>query len=187
MFRAIWRTTGGVSGSRSGSDGEGPEVICPYCNANRDKVIDSRASEGGRVIRRRRECLACGRRFTTYERVEQTGRLVVIKRDGTRVPFNPENVMRGIESACGKRNISTEAKRAVVEAVEEELSRDFDREVSSKAIGERVMAHLRRLDPVVLLRFASEYYPGWGLEDIERQVEELSAAPPEVKDQQELF
>ena len=169
-------------------DNETPTtVICPFCNNNRDKVIDSRASEGGRVIRRRRECVACERRFTTYERVEQTGRLTVIKRDGSRMPFNPEKVLSGIEAACGKRKIPTERKLAVVEAVEEELHRDFDREVSAQVIGERVMTHLRRLDPVVLIRFASEYYPGWTLEDIERHVEELSAAPPELEDQQELF
>ncbi|MCW5777391.1 MAG: transcriptional regulator NrdR, partial [Phycisphaeraceae bacterium] len=86
-------------------------MICPFCNATDDKVIDSRASEGGRVIRRRRQCLKCGRRFTTYERAEQTNRLTVVKRDGTRVPFDPERVLAGIVSACGKRPVPEAVKR----------------------------------------------------------------------------
>src|SRR5690242_12426472 len=104
-------------------------VICPYCSANDDKVIDSRSSEGGRVIRRRRQCLKCGKRFTTYERVEQTARLIVVKRDGTRVPFSRENILRGVQAACGKRNVSEELKERLVDEVEEELHREFDREV----------------------------------------------------------
>ena len=78
-------------------------MICPYCGEDHDKVIDSRASEGGLVVRRRRECLACAKRFTTYERVERTARLMVVKKDGARVPFNAENVLKGVQAACGKR------------------------------------------------------------------------------------
>src|SRR5262245_23043716 len=121
-------------------------VNCPFCNHNDDKVIDSRSSEGGRVVRRRRQCLKCDKRFTTYERVEHTARLVVIKRDQSRVPFNRENILRGVQAACGKRNIPEDVKEKLVEAVEEELHREYDREVESRIIGERVMSKLRAVD-----------------------------------------
>lgn len=160
---------------------------CPYCNTNRDKVIDSRSSEGGKVIRRRRECLKCRKRFTTYERMEPTGRLMVLKSDKRREPFDPEKLLRGIEIACGKRDISSETKQRVVEEIEDELSREYDREAPSSAIGERVMAKLRRIDPVALLRFSSEYYPKSTLDDIAKQVEDLMKAPPELPDQEDLF
>src|SRR6478735_9049237 len=114
-----------------GGHGSVRPLICPYCNANDDKVIDSRSSEGGRVIRRRRQCLKCNKRFTTYERVEETARLIVIKRDGTRVPFSRENILRGVQAACGKRSVPEEVKERLVEEVEEELHREFDREVDS--------------------------------------------------------
>lgn len=139
------------------------------------------------MIRRRRHCLICDKRFTTYERVDKAARLTVIKRDDTRQVFDPEKLMAGIEAACGKRPISADKKRGVVEAVEEEISRRYAREVPSRAIGELVMAKLRQLDPVVLIRYASEYYPGWSVEDIERQIEELTNQPPELENQQELF
>jgi len=132
-------------------------VICPYCHANRDRVIDSRSSESGRAIRRRRECEGCGKRFTTYERVETTGRLVVVKRDGSRQTFDAEKTLAGIDLACGKRPITVDQKRRLVEELEEELYRDFDREVPSSAIGERVAARLRRIDQVAYIRFASEH------------------------------
>ena len=94
-------------------------MICPFCHANDDKVIDSRSTEAGRVIRRRRQCLKCDRRFTTYERVEQASRLMVIKKDGSRVPFSLDNIIRGVANACGKRPIPEETKLAIAEAVEE--------------------------------------------------------------------
>ena len=162
-------------------------MICPYCSANEDKVIDSRSSDAGRVIRRRRQCLACMKRFTTYERVEQTARLIVVKRDGTRVPFDSENILRGVLAACGKRVIPDDAKRRLVEEVEEELNREFDREVASRTIGERVMHRLRDLDEVAYIRFASEYYPDTTARDIARQIEELETWPKDSKDQQTLF
>jgi transcriptional repressor NrdR len=161
-------------------------MICPYCSVNQDRVIDSRLSDGGRVVRRRRECEKCGRRFTTYERAEPAARLVVVKRDGTRVPFNPENVYRGVQAACGKRAVPEEVKRRLVEEVEEELSREFEREVSSRVIGERVMARLREVDPVAYVRFASEYH-SFELADIAQTVEELGSRPKDPKDQRSLF
>lgn len=162
-------------------------MICPYCDANDDKVIDSRSSEGGRVIRRRRQCIKCQKRFTTYERVEQTARLIVVKRDGTRVPFNRENIQRGVLAACGKRKVSEEVKHRIVDDVEEELHREFDREVESSVIGERVMRRLRDVDDVAFLRFASEHLRLENVNDIMAQLEVLRDRVKDVKEQQSLF
>ncbi|MBM4109180.1 MAG: transcriptional repressor NrdR [Phycisphaerae bacterium] len=160
---------------------------CPFCSANNDKVIDSRESDGARIIRRRRECLNCHRRFTTYERFEQSARLAVVKRDGTRVPFSRENILAGVLAACGKRPIAQEAKERLAEEVEEELHREFDREVPSQLIGERVMAKLRDLDEVAYIRFASEYYEFKTAGELRRHVEEMASRPRDVKQQQRLF
>ncbi|MDX9910347.1 MAG: transcriptional regulator NrdR [Phycisphaerales bacterium] len=162
-------------------------MICPYCGKDDDKVIDSRASEGGKVIRRRRECLGCEKRFTTYERVEQTARLMVIKRDGTREPFNRENMLKGIQAACGKRPISEERLQALVEEVEDELHREHDREVETLAIGERLMAKLRELDEVAYIRYASEYHQFRTLDELMVELREMMNRPKDVKDQQGLF
>lgn len=162
-------------------------VICPYCNANNDKVIDSRESDAARVVRRRRECLACSKRFTTYERVEQTARLVVIKRDGTRVPFNRDNLMRGIMAAFGKRPIPEDAKDHMVDQIEEELHREYDREVESRIIGERVMMKLKDIDEVAYIRFASEYRKFKSVDDLLGELELLQKRVKDVKNQQKLF
>lgn len=162
-------------------------MICPYCEKNDDKVIDSRASDAGKVIRRRRECLACHKRFTTYERVEETARLTVVKRDGTRVPFSRENVLKGVMAACGKRPIPEEKKLALVDEVEEELHRQFDREVPSRAIGELVAAKLRELDEIAYVRFASEYYQFQSVGQVIEELKELGARTKDVKDQARLF
>lgn len=162
-------------------------MICPYCQHNDDKVIDSRASEAGKVVRRRRECLKCHKRYTTYERVEETARLVVIKRDGSRVPFGRENVLKGIVAACGKRPIAEEKKQQIVDEVEEELFREYEREVPSRVIGEKVMARLRNLDEISYVRYASEYYQFQNVGEFERELKELQQRPREVKDQQRLF
>jgi transcriptional repressor NrdR len=162
-------------------------VLCPYCNADNDRVIDSRAADSGRVIRRRRECIACGKRFTTYERVERHHRLMVVKRDGTRQPFSTENILRGVQAACGKRPISEERKERLAEEVEEELHREFDREVPSSVIGERVMAKLREIDEVAWVRFASEYYQFKSVEELKQQLKLLDERVRDVKDQARLF
>lgn len=164
-----------------------PAVICPYCNADNDKVIDSRASDAGKVVRRRRECLGCTRRFTTYERVEQTSRLVVVKRDGSRVPFSRDNIVRGIHAACGKRPIAEAVKERIADVIEEELHREFDREVESRIVGERVMARLRDTDEVAYIRFASEYLKFRSVDDIMQQLETLNTRIKDVKEQQKLF
>ena len=162
-------------------------MICPFCQHNDDKVIDSRASEGGKVVRRRRECLSCQKRFTTYERVEETARLVVVKRDGSHAPFGRENILRGIQAACGKRPIPEEKKEALVLEVEEELYREFEREVPSRIIGEKVMARLRDIDEVAYVRYASEYYQFQNVGQFVDELKELSNRPREVKDQAKLF
>lgn len=162
-------------------------MICPFCGHNDDKVIDSRASEAGKTVRRRRECLACGKRFTTYERVEETSRLMVVKRDGTHVPFSRDNVLKGVASAIGKRPVSEETKQRLAADIEEELHREFDREVPSHAIGERVMAKLKALDPIAYVRFASEYYKYKSVGDFVEELRELDGRVHDVKDQQKLF
>lgn len=162
-------------------------MICPFCGHDDDRVIDSRSSEGGQAIRRRRECKACERRFTTYERVEETSRLMVIKRDGARQPFDREKILRGVQSACGKRPIPEEEKRRLVEEVEEGLYRDFDKEVESGEIGRRLAARLRDLDEIAYIRFASEYEKFTSVSDIMETIEQLSGRVKDVKDQQRLF
>lgn len=162
-------------------------MLCPFCEFDDDKVIDSRASEGGRVIRRRRQCLKCQKRYTTYERVEETVRLTVIKRDGSRVPFDREKILKGLRSACGKRPIAEEAKIKLVDAVEEEVHKQFDREVESRVIGEMVAQRLKDLDEIAYVRFASEYFSFRNVGEIMQQLEELSLRVKDVKGQQRVF
>ena len=162
-------------------------MICPYCSANEDRVIDSRSTEGGRVIRRRRECEKCGRRFTTYERVEAPDRLMVVKSDGKREPYDLEKITRGVSNACGKRPIPEDVKRRLAREIEEELRGEFDSEVPSHAIGERVMARLRHVDRIAYIRFATEHLQLSTLEEIQRELDDLSARPVEGLDQKGLF
>lgn len=162
-------------------------VLCPFCNVDNDKVIDSRAAEAGKVIRRRRECLGCARRFTTYERIEATARLMVVKRDGSRQPFSRDNVMRGVQAAFGKRPVPEEVKQRLVDDVDESLHREFDREVPSQVIGERVMARLRDIDEVAWVRFASEYYQFKSVDELKQQLKLLDGRVKDVKEQQKLF
>lgn len=132
---------------------------CPFCQADKEslKVIDSRTCEGGRAIRRRRQCLACERRFTTYERVEEPVRLIVVKKDGRRVPWDRQKLLTGVERACYKRPVAEAEILRVVDEIEEEARRQHDREVPSSFIGAQVAERLRRLDQVAYVRFASVY------------------------------
>ena len=129
---------------------------CPHCSHPDDHVIDSRPVENGSVIRRRRECLSCARRFTTYERLEVIP-LVVLKSDNRREPFDRAKLREGILVACKKRNITVEQVERLVTDVETSLQEDFVMEVPSKAIGDMVLAKLKDLDPVAYIRFASVY------------------------------
>lgn len=162
-------------------------MICPYCHADNDKVIDSRAAEGGLSIRRRRQCLNCERRFTTYERVEKTGRLVVVKSDGRREPFDSEKMLIGVQSACGKRPISEESKIQLVREVEDEVHRDFEREVPSREIGQRMARRLRQLDQIAYIRYASEYHNFASLEDFSAELNELKSRPRPLPNERDLF
>lgn len=129
---------------------------CPFCRADNDRVIDSRAGDDGATIRRRRECLDCRRRFTTYERVERQP-LTVVKKGGERDPFDRDKIKRGLAKACWKRPVSDDDVEGVVSALEAELHGGYEGEVPSQVIGERLMELLKDLDPVAYVRFASVY------------------------------
>lgn len=146
---------------------------CPYCANTHDKVIDSRASEGGRSIRRRRQCLGCGQRFTTYEHIEAQRRLWVIKKDGTRVPYSREKLLAGLEKACYKRPISADQLEKLVDEVEEELFRSPEQEVDSVEIGRVASDRLKRVDQVAYVRFASVYKQFRDLDDLLQEVREV--------------
>ncbi len=131
-------------------------VNCPFCKADTDKVVDSRAADDGFAIRRRRECLACGKRYTTYERPGEIP-LRVIKKDGSRVPFDRAKLLAGILKACEKRPVPTSALERIVENVEREARKMPENEIPSRTIGETVMAGLKEIDHVAYVRFASVY------------------------------
>jgi len=143
---------------------------CPYCREMDSRVIDSRLASGGTVTWRRRECDACKRRFTTYERVENV-LLTVVKKDGKREPFDRQKLLRSLSVACNKRPVSMDALEAEAEALERELGEAGEREVSSELIGERVMERLKRLDGVAYVRFASVYK---SFRDIDEFMEEMA-------------
>jgi transcriptional repressor NrdR len=129
---------------------------CPYCNYKEDKVVDSRSTAEESAVRRRRECLKCGKRFTTYEYIEEVS-LMVIKKDGRREPFDRKKILAGIIRACEKRPIGIEKMEEIVTWVERSIQKKSDREVSSDRIGELVMDKLKSLDDVAYVRFASVY------------------------------
>ncbi|PCJ60557.1 MAG: transcriptional regulator NrdR [Planctomycetota bacterium] len=130
---------------------------CPFCKKNDDRVVDSRSSEDGTSIRRRRECLDCGRRFTSYERIEHIP-FQVIKKDGGRVEFNRDKIVNGILKACHKRPISQDSIFELGDEIESEIHNLYDKEVESTKIGELVSQKLKKLDKVAYVRFASVYY-----------------------------
>lgn len=160
---------------------------CPFCGEDDDRVIDSRSSDDGRAIRRRRECNGCKRRFTTYERIEETIKLTVIKRDGSRMPYSRPKLINGIEQACYKRPVSAEQIQAVTDSIEEELHKRFDREVRSEEIGEIACERLQRLDRVAYVRFASIYKQFRDLDDVLQEVRDVMNRPQEFPDQGQLF
>ena len=148
---------------------------CPYCEALEDKVVDSRSSKEGMAIRRRRECLKCGRRYTTYEYIEHTP-LTVIKSDGRREPFDRNKLFSKIQLACNKRPISTAQIEEVVDRIEGQLVGLGERELETNAhIGERVMNELKKLDDVAYVRFASVYRQFKDLRDFEKELRQLGS------------
>ncbi|MGY8767966.1 MAG: transcriptional regulator NrdR [Pirellulales bacterium] len=150
---------------------------CPFCRADNDKVIDSRASQDGFSIRRRRECLACKRRYTTYERVEEMA-IKIVKKDLVREPFKPDKIKKGLALACWKRPISESQIEDIVSAVESEIYAECEGEVNSDFIGELVMKHLHRIDQVAFVRFASVYRE---FKDVHDFVDELQPMLQEKK------
>ena len=147
---------------------------CPFCGHTEDKVVDSRASSDEASIRRRRECLGCQKRFTTYEHVEEQP-LMVVKKDGRREPFDRHKLLAGLVKACEKRPVSMDDLEGLVDELERELSQQFEREVSSREIGERVMRRLHAIDPVAYVRFASVYREFKDVEQFMRELKDLLA------------
>ncbi len=146
---------------------------CPFCGSNETKVVDSREVENGSAIRRRRLCLECGRRFTTYERVERIP-LVVIKKDGRRELFDQQKVLNGILKACEKRNIPMEEIERIASSITNKAYEEATPEISSKRIGELVMEELKSLDQVAYVRFASVYREFRDVDQFLEALKELS-------------
>ncbi|HTU02103.1 MAG TPA: transcriptional regulator NrdR [Candidatus Sulfotelmatobacter sp.] len=142
---------------------------CPYCNALSEKVVDSREGKDGEVIRRRRECLQCHRRFTTYERIEEI-HFMVVKKDGRREPFDRHKLLSGLLKAGQKRPVSVAQLEKIVDDIEARLAEKPDREISSAEVGELVMQRLHDLDEVAYIRFASVYRQ---FKDVDQFVEEV--------------
>lgn len=159
---------------------------CPFCKEDKDKVIDSRSSEGGRIIRRRRLCLSCNRRFTTYEKIAEGFKLNIVKKDGTRVPYDREKLIAGLQKACYKRQVTADQIQEIADKVEEDIFKKFDKEVLSRFVGECVMKNLRSVDKVAYIRFASVYRDfkdaGELMEEVRLAIEEQNAG-----DQPKLF
>lgn len=163
-------------------------MLCPSCNEGDNKVIDSRLTEAGTAIRRRRVCQACGRRFTTKERVEKELRLMVIKVGGQRVPYNRDNIFGGVERACSKLDISDDRLQQLVESVEGDLFSNHDREVTTEQIGAYVGRHLRRLHVVAYVRFMSVHRKYDTVDEFIEEISDVRArAAHESPAQQSLF
>ena len=147
-------------------------MLCPFCSHAESKVIDSRESEDGKTTRRRRECEKCGKRFTTYERVE-TLDILVIKKDASREPFDRDKVRSGIVKACIKRPVTADQIDKATDEVEAEVRGQPEKEISSKKLGEIVMSKLRKLDKVAYVRFASVYREFTDLTDFQKELRKL--------------
>jgi transcriptional repressor NrdR len=152
-------------------------MICPHCGSDNDRVIDSRACDDAKSIRRRRFCNNCRKRFTTYERVEQYP-IRVVKKDGAREPFQREKIERGVERACWKRPVSSDRIRELALQVEADMQSDVESEVPSTEIGRRVMQRLADLDQVAYVRFASVYREFKDVEDFVAELAPLRSTQP---------
>ena len=150
---------------------------CPFCKKDHDKVIDSRSANAGATVRRRRECLACKKRFTTYEKVEEIT-LYVIKKDGRRDVFDREKIKRGLLTACKKRPVSLQTIEDIVNRIEIELYEKYDREVKSTKIGDLVMRELKAIDHVAYVRFASVYREFKDVGEFMRELKPMLKAGP---------
>jgi transcriptional repressor NrdR len=148
-------------------------VRCPYCQTENSRVVDSRDLSNGEVIRRRRECIQCKRRFTTYERIDAVS-IIIVKKDGRREEFNPEKLRQKLRVALTKRPVGEEELNALINRIESELLAMGTTEVPSSVIGELVLRELKELDHVAYIRFASVYRQFADIEDLRREVEELT-------------
>jgi len=160
---------------------------CPFCGQDDDKVVDSRGSEGGRAVRRRRQCAACGRRFTTYERPEETLRLSVIKKDGRREPYDRQKVIVGLQQACYKRPVTDDHIRRVVEQAEEAIFERYEKDVPSSFIGDVLMARLRETDKIAYMRFASVYREFADVGELIDEATQVKDEPVAKDEQGQLF
>lgn len=156
---------------------------CPFCKEDRDRVVDSRSSDAGRVIRRRRQCLACKRRFTTYEKAGESFKLQVVKKDKSRVPYDRDKIIGGLQKACYKRPVTAEQIQQVADKTEEDIFRSFDKEVTSAFIGESIMTHLKTFDKVAYIRFASVYRQ---FRDAGELIEQVSRAIQQTEPMEQL-
>ena len=161
---------------------------CPFCGQDDDRVVDSRSSEGGRAVRRRRQCEACGKRFTTYERPEEVLRITVVKKNGTtREPYDRQKIIVGLQKACYKRPVSDERIRQIAEGVEEAVLQNYDRDVPSWYIGDMVMVRLREADKIAYVRFASVYRDFADVGEMIDEAQEVKDAPTPGPEQRGLF
>ena len=151
---------------------------CPFCQTDNDRVLDSRSSEEGYAIRRRRECIQCKRRYTTYERLEELA-IKVVKKDGIREPFSRDKIRRGLARACWKRPLSDAQIASVVAEIESDVYANFESEIEPQQLGEMVMEHLGQLDQVAYVRFASVYRE---FKDVHDFVDELEPILKNQKD-----
>jgi|TARA_B100000927_G_scaffold278923_1_gene262074 transcriptional repressor NrdR len=159
---------------------------CVKCDSLEDKVIDSRLSKDGFSIRRRRECLECGHRFTTYEQIERRD-ILVVKRDGTREPFKREKLLSGLIKACEKRPVSLDMLETAVDEIVNELASDNYKELPSRMIGPKVMSRLQGIDPVAFVRYASVYRQFQDVGEFSEVIESLENSPLENVLQPDLF
>ena len=151
-------------------------IKCPICHEDGNRVVETEIGEGGFAVRRHRECLSCRRQYTTFERSEERS-IKVIKKDGTRAPFDRQKIRQGLEKACWKRPISDEQIEAIVVAVEDDVHAASEPEVPTSYLGELVMQHLRKLDQVAFVRFASVYRQFQDVQDFVDELDEIMAKP----------
>jgi transcriptional repressor NrdR len=152
------------------------QVKCPYCGCVESRVLDSRSTDEGGAIRRRRECAECEKRFTTYEKVDESP-LIVVKRDGSRQLFDRTKIINGLIYAGGKRKIPLSVFEELVDALEKELRNSFSQEVTSDEVGHRVLAKLRDIDEVAYVRFASVYHKFRDIDDFKKALAEMPQEP----------
>lgn len=163
---------------------------CPFCHADKEqlKVLDSRSGDDSRSVRRRRKCRSCGRRFTTFERIEESDHLTVVKKDGRRVPWDRNKILHGLQRACFKRPVPEADLARIVDEVEDEVYQAADREVRSSLIGQLVTERLRKIDQVAYVRFASVYKRFKTLEELMEDARAMmEARRADDPDQGQLF